>query len=47
MAVLSRNRAEVPIVYLAWVLVVITLYPACRWFAAVKARSRARWLSYL
>jgi uncharacterized membrane protein len=35
------------IVYLAWALVVLLLYPACRWFAAVKARHRAPWLSYL
>ena len=26
---------------------VVTLYPLCRWFAAVKARSGSRWLSYL
>lgn len=36
-----------PVVYLAWVLVVATLYPACRWFAAVKRRRGGWWLSYL
>jgi uncharacterized membrane protein len=36
-----------PVVYLAWVLVVATLYPACRWFAAVKRRRDDWWLSYL
>jgi uncharacterized membrane protein len=36
-----------PVVYLAWVLVVATLYPACRWFAAVKRRRGDWWLSYL
>lgn len=36
-----------PIVYLAWLLVVATLYPACRWFAAVKRRRDDWWLSYL
>ena len=36
-----------PVVYLAWVLVVATLYPACRWFAAVKRRRSDWWLSYL
>ncbi len=36
-----------PIVYLAWLLVVATLYPACRWFAAVKRRRSDWWLSYL
>jgi hypothetical protein len=27
--------------------VVLALYPACRWFAGVKARRREAWLSYL
>lgn len=36
-----------PVVYLAWVLVVATLYPACRWFAALKRRRDDWWLSYL
>ena len=27
--------------------VVVSLYPACRWFAGVKARRREAWLSYL
>jgi len=38
---------SLPVVYLAWVLVVATLYPACRWFAAVKRRRSDWWLSYL
>jgi uncharacterized membrane protein len=36
-----------PVVYLAWLLAVATLYPACRWFAAVKRRRDDWWLSYL
>jgi uncharacterized membrane protein len=36
-----------PSVYALWMLVVILLYPACRWFAGVKARRRDAWLSYL
>jgi hypothetical protein len=36
-----------PVVYLAWLLVVATLYPACRWFAAVKRRRDDWWLSYV
>jgi uncharacterized membrane protein len=36
-----------PGVYLAWVLVVVTLYPACRWFGEVKRRRGDWWLSYL
>ncbi len=38
---------SLPIVYLAWAAVVITVYPLCRWFAGVKARRRSAWLSYL
>ena len=36
-----------PVVYAVWALVVLLLYPACRWFAALKARRRDWWLSYL
>jgi uncharacterized membrane protein len=36
-----------PVVYLAWVTVVLAVYPLCRWFAALKARRRNAWLSYL
>lgn len=35
------------VVYLAWALLVIAMYPLCRWFAGVKARRRDWWLSYL
>jgi uncharacterized membrane protein len=34
-------------VYGVWLLVVIMLYPVCRWFARVKATKRDWWLSYL
>jgi uncharacterized membrane protein len=34
-------------IYAVWLLVVVALYPLCRWFAGVKQRSRAWWLSYL
>jgi len=34
-------------VYAAWMLAVVTLYPLCRWFAAVKQRRSDWWLSYL
>jgi len=36
-----------PVVYAAWAAVVIGVYPLCRWFAGVKARSGAAWVSYL
>jgi uncharacterized membrane protein len=35
------------VVYVVWALIVVGLYPACRSFAAVKARRRDWWLSYL
>lgn len=38
---------SLPIVYLAWATIVISVYPLCRWFAGVKARHRSAWLSYL
>ena len=35
------------VTYLAWILAIAILYPACRWFAGVKARRKDWWLSYL
>jgi hypothetical protein len=37
---------SLPIVYLVWAVVVITLYPLCRWFADLKRRRSDEWLSY-
>ena len=34
-------------VYGVWLLVLVLLYPVCRWFAGVKSRRRDWWLSYL
>ena len=34
-------------VYLIWSTLVLILYPLCRWVAAVKARRRDWWLSYV
>ncbi|MCM3880508.1 MAG: heparan-alpha-glucosaminide N-acetyltransferase domain-containing protein [Vicinamibacterales bacterium] len=34
-------------VYLVWIAIVAGLYPVCAWFAALKARNRSIWLSYL
>lgn len=37
-----------PVVYAVWALVVVALFPLCRWFAGVKARRRDLWwLGYL
>ena len=35
------------VVYAVWLAVVLALYPACRWFAGVKAKSRNPLLRYL
>lgn len=34
-------------VYLVWVIVVLAMFPACAWFAGIKARRRDWWLQYL
>jgi uncharacterized membrane protein len=36
-----------PLVYVVWVLVLLTLYPLCRWVAGIKSRRRDWWLSYV
>jgi uncharacterized membrane protein len=36
-----------PAIYLVWLAIVAALYPLCRRYAELKARSRAWWLSYL
>lgn len=33
--------------YVAWIAIMVALYPACAWFAEVKRRRRDWWLSYL
>jgi uncharacterized membrane protein len=38
---------ELWVAYLVWLIVVVSLYPVCRWYASVKAAKRAWWLSYL
>ena len=38
---------SLPAVYAVWALVIAMLYPFCRWMAALKARRRDWWLSYV
>jgi uncharacterized membrane protein len=38
---------SLPAVYLAWICVVLALYPLCAWFAGVKRRRHESWLGYL
>lgn len=40
-------RWGLPLLYLVWAIAIALLFPACRWFAAVKARRRDWWLGYL
>jgi hypothetical protein len=35
------------VVYVVWAVIVLALYPVCRWFGVLKARRREWWLSYL
>jgi uncharacterized membrane protein len=35
------------VAYAVWIAIVFALYPLCRWFAALKERNRAWWVSYL
>ena len=35
------------VVYLIWILVVVIMYPLCRWYSGVKQRRTDAWLSYL
>jgi uncharacterized membrane protein len=36
-----------PAIYAIWAAIVLALYPACRWYAGLKARRHDAWLSYL
>jgi uncharacterized membrane protein len=38
---------SLPVIYLVWVIVVVTLYPLCLWFSRLKQRRSDAWLSYL
>jgi len=38
---------SLPVVYMVWAFVVVSMYPLCRWFAELKQRRSDAWLSYL
>jgi uncharacterized membrane protein len=38
---------SLPVVYVLWAVVVVGLFPLCKWFAGVKSRNKSPWLSYL
>jgi uncharacterized membrane protein len=37
---------SLPVVYVVWTVVVVTLYPVCRWYSGVRQRRTDAWLSY-
>jgi uncharacterized membrane protein len=43
----SRFGYDLWVAYLVWVLLLLALYPACRWFGEIKATRRSWWSSYL
>ena len=38
---------SLPLLYAVWAVAILLLWFPCRWFAEVKARRKAGWLSYL
>jgi uncharacterized membrane protein len=38
---------SLPLLYTVWAITIALLYFACRWFANIKATSRASWLKYI
>ena len=44
---LARAGFSLPVVYVAWIAGVLTLYPVCAWYAGVKRRRNDWWLGYL
>jgi hypothetical protein len=38
---------SLPGVYIAWILVVLAMYPVCLWFGRLKERRTDWWLGYL
>jgi hypothetical protein len=41
------GTTTLPNICVVWLLVIVSLYPLYRWFAALKQRRREWWLSYL
>jgi uncharacterized membrane protein len=46
-AILPKTGIGLPGIYLIWLLVLVLLYPICRWFAGLKQRGSGWWWSYL
>ena len=46
-SVFAGTGFALPVTYVAWVVVLMLIYPLCRWWGEVKRRRRDWWLSYL
>jgi uncharacterized membrane protein len=44
---LARAGFSLPVVYVFWIVGLVTLYPICAWYAGVKRRRNDWWLGYL
>lgn len=42
-----RYGFSLPVVWVVWIILVVALYPVCKWFADIKKRKKHWWLSYL
>jgi len=45
--VINRYGFSLGIVYVVWIIVVLLLYPLCKWYDGYKSRHKKWWLSYL
>ncbi len=44
----NGSGVQLRIIYLLWVVVVIALYPLCKWYGSYKAKHKEKiWLKYL
>jgi uncharacterized membrane protein len=43
----AEGGYTLPYVYLAWILVVLFLYPICKWYNEYKSRKKSWWVSYV
>lgn len=48
LAMIHRDSSyNLLLVYIVWAIMLLLLFPMCRWYARVKQRRRSKWLSYL
>ena len=44
---IAQAGFSLPVVYGFWAIIIVLLYPLCRWYAGIKRRRHDWWLSYL